>query len=186
MTLGDRVAVMHEGRFQQVAPPMEVYRRPANRFVGGFIGSPAMNFIRCLLQEEDGRLYLRSPFYEIEIGRDRLRKQADEIDLGVRPQDVEIVSEAEADLSGSIDVIEPLGNELLIHMAPIFTTVTSVSGRPTARALSAMSVDRHGERLDLRIVASTDTPIAEDQQVGLRLRRERLHLFDAESGERLN
>src|SRR5262249_32050265 len=61
MTLGDRVAVLRDGRLQQLAPPMEIYRRPANVFVAGFIGSPAMNFFRCTSRRGNGQLRLESP-----------------------------------------------------------------------------------------------------------------------------
>jgi multiple sugar transport system ATP-binding protein len=65
MTLGDRVAVLRDGRLQQLAPPMEIYRRPANVFVAGFIGSPTMNFVSGRLSSEGGRLHFQSPYFKV-------------------------------------------------------------------------------------------------------------------------
>ena len=69
MVLSDRIAVMRGGRLQQIGPPMEVYRRPANQFVAGFIGSPAMNFFEGEVLRQDGRL-------RCQLGRPRLRAAA--------------------------------------------------------------------------------------------------------------
>jgi multiple sugar transport system ATP-binding protein len=98
MTLGSRVAVMHEGILQQVAPPMELYRKPANRFVAGFVGSPAMNFLPG------------------DIMLDRLPTPAPNATLGVRPHDVTIVGPESGDLEARVDVVEPRGSELLIYL----------------------------------------------------------------------
>jgi multiple sugar transport system ATP-binding protein len=96
MTLGSRVAVMRDGFLQQVAPPMELYRRPANRFVAGFVGSPGMNFLPGST--------LPGP-----SGSDRTT-------LGIRPHDVTIVSRGAGDLDAWVDVVEPRGSELLVYL----------------------------------------------------------------------
>jgi multiple sugar transport system ATP-binding protein len=96
MTLGSRVAVMRDGLLQQVAPPMELYRHPANQFVAGFVGSPGMNFL-------PGDILRAGP------GDDR-------VTLGVRPHDVAIVAAGSGDLDGWVDVVEPRGSELLIYL----------------------------------------------------------------------
>jgi multiple sugar transport system ATP-binding protein len=98
MTLGSRVAVMRDGFFQQVAPPMELYRRPANRFVAGFVGSPAMNFLPG----------------EIMAGMSPTPRS--EMTLGVRPHDITIVGKGAGDLDAWVDVVEPRGSELLIYL----------------------------------------------------------------------
>jgi multiple sugar transport system ATP-binding protein len=98
MTLGARVAVMRDGRLQQVAPPMELYRRPANQFVAGFVGSPAMNF-------------LRGDVLPIAIQASR----AGAI-LGVRPHDISIVHPGTGDQDAWVDVVEPRGSELLVYL----------------------------------------------------------------------
>jgi multiple sugar transport system ATP-binding protein len=98
MTLGWRVAVMRDGFLQQVAPPMELYRRPANRFVAEFVGSPGMNFlpgdtVPGLAERRDGQ-----------------------VTLGVRPHDVTIVPPGSGDVDAWVDVVEPRGSELLIYL----------------------------------------------------------------------
>ena len=67
MVLSDRIAVMRGGKLQQIGPPMEVYRRPANLFVAGFIGSPAMNFLDGELARQDGRLRFRTGQRTIDL-----------------------------------------------------------------------------------------------------------------------
>ena len=97
MTLGSRVAVMRDGFLQQVAPPMELYRRPANRFVAGFVGSPAMNFL-------PGDLI------------PALQAPARDATLGVRPHDIGLVSAGGGDVDALVDVVEPRGSELLVYL----------------------------------------------------------------------
>jgi multiple sugar transport system ATP-binding protein len=96
MTLGSRVAVMRDGFLQQVAPPMELYRRPANRFVAGFVGSPGMNFLPA------------------EVMPAATRKSG--ATLGIRPHDVTIVPRGTGDLDAWVDVVEPRGSELLVYL----------------------------------------------------------------------
>jgi ABC-type sugar transport system ATPase subunit len=98
MTLGDRVVVMRDGVIQQVAPPMEVYDRPANRFVAGFIGSPAMNFLDSGLI--DPALLGGPPGASC---------------TGVRPEDVTI--SPGGPLEGRVEVVEVLGSEKIVHLA---------------------------------------------------------------------
>src|SRR5687768_3494806 len=72
MTMGDRVAVMRKGELQQVATPQELYDRPVNLFVGGFIGSPAMNMVEATLERRDGGLVASLGSQEIELGSETL------------------------------------------------------------------------------------------------------------------
>src|SRR5205085_2647709 len=79
MTLGDRVVVMKDGRVQQVGEPLELYNSPANRFVAGFIGSPAMNFIRVAVSQNNSAIWLTSSDFRIKLpvhAADRLRRSA--------------------------------------------------------------------------------------------------------------
>jgi multiple sugar transport system ATP-binding protein len=96
MTLGSRVAVMRDGFLQQVAPPMELYRRPANHFVAGFVGSPAMNFL---------------PAEEVPRG---LRSSG--ATLGIRPHDLTIVAEGAGDDNAWVELVESRGSENLIYL----------------------------------------------------------------------
>jgi ABC-type sugar transport system ATPase subunit len=98
MTLGSRVAVMRDGFLQQVAPPMELYRRPANRFVAGFVGSPGMNFLPASILKG-----------EAPGGGKGLT-------LGIRPHDLAIVTRGAGDIDAWVDVVEPRGSELLVYL----------------------------------------------------------------------
>lgn len=131
MTLGQRIAVLRAGSIEQVATPDELYRRPANMFVAGFIGSPGMNF---------------------------LEGYAGSATAGIRPHDVELVADGRADLSGRIEIVEPLGHAQVVH-------VTS----PQGRIIAVVSPDRRMQAGDA---------------VGIQVAEERLHRFD-DQGRRL-
>jgi multiple sugar transport system ATP-binding protein len=98
MTLGWRVAVMRDGYLQQVAPPMELYRRPANRFVAEFVGSPGMNFL--------------SGASVAGV----LPSQGTAVTLGVRPHDLALVPQGSGDFDAWVDVVESRGSELLVYL----------------------------------------------------------------------
>jgi multiple sugar transport system ATP-binding protein len=123
MTMGDRIAVMNNGILQQVGPPQQLYEHPVNKFVAGFIGSPAMNFLNVSQHSDDGRTVLRSENVELQVP-DRLRpavQQAHgELTAGFRPEHFEILNGgtpgAGATLHATIDVVEFLGNEELLHL----------------------------------------------------------------------
>jgi ABC-type sugar transport system ATPase subunit len=101
LTLGTRVAVMHEGRVEQVGPPLEVYRRPATMFVATFVGSPAMNLLPADL---------------LPGVRPAGRAGADRATLGVRPHDLAVVAAGAGDRDALVDVVEPRGSELLLYL----------------------------------------------------------------------
>jgi multiple sugar transport system ATP-binding protein len=123
MTMGDRISVMNNGLLQQVGPPQELYDRPVNKFVAGFIGSPAMNFIPATVEREGDRAVLRSGEMTMTIP-DRFREAVGattgrQITLGIRPEHFEIGAETgqnAATLRAKTDVVEFLGNEELLHM----------------------------------------------------------------------
>ncbi len=125
MTLADRVVVMNQGRIEQVGSPNELYHKPATRFVAGFIGSPAMNFIPCRLEESDDRLGVRItnelvlPIPPSRRERYRALKSNGQLLLGLRP---EHVTEARAHLEpdaapfeAEIEVTEPMGMETFVY-----------------------------------------------------------------------
>jgi multiple sugar transport system ATP-binding protein len=127
MTMGDRVAVMRKGELQQVAAPQELYDRPVNLFVGGFIGSPAMNLIDARLEQRDGDLVAVLGENEIVLGRET-RSARPGLDayagrtvvLGIRPEDLEDASlEPDAaeqqKLRGRVTLTEALGSEVMVH-----------------------------------------------------------------------
>lgn len=135
MTLGTRIAVMNEGRIQQLGTPQEVYDDPANRYVADFIGSPAMNFIPATLQSHDGdgltaRLRSNGDVLEFPVAAEaaqRLSKNGrDEVVLGIRP---EHVTPARADGPGTlacpVNVVEPTGPDTFIMSAIGETAITA-------------------------------------------------------------
>jgi multiple sugar transport system ATP-binding protein len=121
MTLGSRVAVMNAGLLQQVDTPQNLYDRPANKFVAGFIGSPSMNFLQVRVALGDGKVHLRGESFAFEVSSDRaepLKAYADKpITLGIRPENfhVDHNQEAHSFLEAKVGVLEPLGDELIIY-----------------------------------------------------------------------
>src|SRR5271156_5550466 len=101
MTLGDRVVVMKDGVVQQVGEPLELYNQPANKFVAGFIGSPAMNFAAVTVTEADGSLIAENSGFRIKLPDEtaqRLRRHiGHEIMLGIRPEDLTVADTADPD-----------------------------------------------------------------------------------------
>lgn len=121
--LADKVAVMHQGRIQQVGTPQEIYRNPANLFVAGFIGTPSMNFIRCKVLSDEGRLFLKNEWLifplpsERESWLVRRSEQSDGVILGVRPEHVLIgPPDAGYPMIAEIIVVEPHGHEAVLHL----------------------------------------------------------------------
>jgi multiple sugar transport system ATP-binding protein len=124
MTLGDRVVVMNDGFVQQVGDPLELYNEPANRFVAGFLGSPAMNFANLKVSADNGSLWAASDGIRIKVPApiaDRLGPYAGkDVTLGVRPEDIRIAGSGDPpDLSidAAVEVIERLGSEILLDVA---------------------------------------------------------------------
>jgi multiple sugar transport system ATP-binding protein len=124
MTLGDRVVVMRDGWVQQVGDPMELYNEPANRFVAGFIGSPAMNFANVRIAAENGGLWALGDGIRLKVPgplQERVGPHAGkEVTFGIRPEDLLVASEAdpaEQTLEATVEVIERLGSEILLDIA---------------------------------------------------------------------
>jgi sn-glycerol 3-phosphate transport system ATP-binding protein len=155
MTLGDRLVVMHEGHAAQVATPMEIFERPADTYVAGFIGSPAMNFLEGRLAESGAAVALQAgPVIRFADG---LRAGPDGLPLviGIRPE--HLLPDA-AGLPVALDLVEPLGSETVLH------------GRLAG-----------GEALSVRISG----PAAARDLVHIAIPAAALHVFDAASGRRL-
>ncbi len=124
MTMGDRIVVMKDGKVQQIDTPLNLYNHPANKFVAGFIGTPAMNFIEGTIIRNSGLLF-HSPHMQLPIPNTVTDKLASYIDrpiiLGIRPEDI---SEPRADLAEpskpilkcQVEVVEPMGNEQFVYL----------------------------------------------------------------------
>jgi multiple sugar transport system ATP-binding protein len=161
MTLGDRVAVLEEGMLRQVAPPMELYRRPANRFVAEFIGSPAMNFIEGTLEREDDVCRFSSPVVTLPVACDEVPENR--VVLGVRPQHM-VLGAPNGDgagvIHGSVVLVEPVGDEQIVHLS------TAGGARVVA-------------------VVPPDVRVTADESVTLRIEPAAVHLFSAKDGRRI-
>ncbi|WP_279482421.1 sn-glycerol-3-phosphate ABC transporter ATP-binding protein UgpC [Aureimonas sp. SK2] len=141
LTLADRIVVMKNGVIQQIGPPGDVYRRPVNRFVAGFIGSPAMNFVEGRV--ENGRFKAGSQALSLEgyeaSGTGPLSGEAS---LGLRPEHIrlgEAVGPGLASAEGRVEVVEPMGADTLLW--------TSLGGQPLAIRTDGESRHRVGETL---------------------------------------
>jgi len=124
MTLGDRVVVMKDGLVQQVGEPLELYNEPANRFVAGFIGSPAMNFLTVRLGGGEGALWAENDAVRLlvpsAIAARLGRHLGEEIALGIRPEDLHLATPADPPellVEAVVEVVEKLGSETLLDFA---------------------------------------------------------------------
>jgi len=127
MTMGDRVAVMRKGELQQVADPQTLYDYPVNLFVGGFIGSPAMNMVEATLERRNGGFAATVGDQSITVGPETLQRRpaleryaGREVVLGIRPEDLEDAAVSGAagpglQLSGTAELTEALGSEIMVH-----------------------------------------------------------------------
>jgi multiple sugar transport system ATP-binding protein len=126
MTMADRIFIMHKGALQQIGAPMEVYAKPSNRFVAGFIGSPAMNFVEATLVREAGSWFIDAGSLRVrapEAFNARLEPHAGRtVIFGVRPEDMAAHDPAAGAGGGNTvtaraDVVETLGSEIFVHLS---------------------------------------------------------------------
>ncbi|HZD04002.1 MAG TPA: ATP-binding cassette domain-containing protein, partial [Longimicrobiales bacterium] len=182
MTLGDRAAVLRDGRIEQVAPPTELYRKPATRFVAGFIGSPSMNMYRCAVDRRDG-LRLRGAGFHLDAGDAEPADLEGEVDLGIRPHDVTLVAEGDerdADARGRVDLVEPRGSDLLVRLR-LGEGAGTRSGVGTLRG-AANGNDEGGTMV---VILDPEVEVREGDRVAVHLARRHLHFFDPRDGRRL-
>ncbi len=120
MTMADKIVVMKGGIIQQIGSPLELYNKPANRFVAGFIGSPPMNFMNVAVKDEAGKLILEEGAFSIEVkGCEYLKDYVGKnVVFGIRPEDLKY-SDKEVKgttIPAKVTVIEPLGAEIHLYM----------------------------------------------------------------------
>ncbi len=124
MTLGHRIVVMKDGEIQQIDTPLNLYNLPANKFVAGFIGSPAMNFILSEVNASGGKVELVHKNFKLVVGGQFAKKlepyHGQQVWLGIRPEDLKLRSEdtpgEHTVIHGIVDVVEPLGAETEVHV----------------------------------------------------------------------
>jgi multiple sugar transport system ATP-binding protein len=125
MTMGDRIAVLNEGRMQQVDRPLELFNHPVNIFVAGFIGSPAMNFMAATVEQDDGSLFVKTDALRLRLPEVHARKVRDragrQVVFGIRPDDIYDRTLAPAVTDGAaarltVDVTEPMGSTVYVYL----------------------------------------------------------------------
>jgi ABC-type sugar transport system ATPase subunit len=158
MTLADKIVVMNKGRIEQTGKPLELYYKPANLFVAGFIGSPAMNFLSATVKK--GGVLALADGQELKVKLPASCKSGDAITLGCRPEHMTLGSNGALKLSGTVDIIERLGEAGFAHVR--LTTgqsiIAEVRGDPRTSSGNAASIgldanhlhifDARGQRLD--------------------------------------
>jgi multiple sugar transport system ATP-binding protein len=195
MTMGDRVAVMRKGRLQQADTPQSLYDEPVNLFVGGFIGSPAMNMLEATLERTNGGL-------AAVIGDQRLALDPElvsarpglaayegrEVIVGIRPEDFEdaaLASDSPADsrLSGHVELREALGSEILAHFTMDARQAVTEDVKELAADATAGDAELLLDRDRARVVASLGprSQVREDQTVEIAVDTRNLHFFDPEN-----
>jgi multiple sugar transport system ATP-binding protein len=169
MTLGQRIVVLNGGVIQQIDTPMRLYDWPANLFVAGFFGSPAMNFFRGVLAG-DGTLRLDEDGASLPIGDEghassEIRAYAGrEIVVGLRPEDLDPAPAADAPnaaavISARLEYVEPVGNEIFLNLR--------FGARDLVARVAPMALPEPGRDIRLRFAPA------------------KLHCFDAQSGARI-
>jgi multiple sugar transport system ATP-binding protein len=196
MTMGDRVAVMRKGELQQVAAPQELYDRPLNLFVGGFIGSPAMNMIEATLERADGGLAAVAGDQRIALGEETLSVRpalklfgGKPVILGIRPEDLEdaALEEAASDqhLQGTVELTEALGSEIMVHFRIDAKPAATDETRELAEDAGATELEDgvlagEGATLVGRFGARSRVKAGDQAKVAVDTRA--LHFFDPETG----
>lgn len=167
LSMADRVVVMNSGRIQQIGSPIELYEKPSNLFVAGFIGEPPMNFIECTLDREGGKFFLRSAFFGFELDKElgskilKESKNPQKLIMGVRPGDM-ILGKSESvhsySLQGQIFSIEPHGESsvVILNLEKDTQVYVEAPGLPDA---------------------------VEGEVAWVSFPKDKLHLFDGETGK---
>lgn len=171
MTMGTRIAVMRDGQLQQVDSPQNLYRSPANVFVAGFIGSPAMNFFEVKLMDHDGELMLNGGSFKLPIPahlQDPYRGYINKtVTLGLRPENIHDPAFLPQgitmqEIQAKVTVVEHMGSEVILYLT---------------------TLDDEGDRGEQEFVARVDprTELKVGDRVSMALDMEQFHLFDQES-----
>ncbi|MCY4400961.1 MAG: sn-glycerol-3-phosphate ABC transporter ATP-binding protein UgpC [Candidatus Poribacteria bacterium] len=120
MTMGDQIVVLNEGKIQQIADPGTLYHKPANQFVGGFIGTPPMNFIQTHIVQNDGTSELRFDNFTVDLNpnlKSALTElSGDSVTLGIRPEDIHVGENGNNQIITQVELVEPLGNHALLYL----------------------------------------------------------------------
>jgi len=156
MTLANKIVVLNAGRVEQIGAPLDLYNKPQNTFVAGFIGSPRMNLLEAEIAEGEGEggLALSAGGQRIAIPAIDGLKVDDKITFGARPEHIAIVGDREGDIEAKVDLTEQLGGETYVYC--------------TVDGLPQLTVHQVGQ-----------LPVHRGETVHLRFNRDEMHVFDA-------
>ncbi|MEM8958964.1 MAG: ABC transporter ATP-binding protein, partial [Pseudomonadota bacterium] len=155
MTLADKIVVLRDGRVAQIGTPLELYNRPQNVFVAGFIGSPRMNLIETVAEQDGAETVLRAGAARIGISPVTGLAPGSQVTFGIRPEHIAMSEESASDLTATVAFAEQLGGETYLYV--------------DAEGLPQLTLHQPGQ-----------VPVRPGQSVGLRFDRAEMHLFDAE------
>jgi multiple sugar transport system ATP-binding protein len=199
MTMGDRVAVMRKGELQQVATPQDLYDRPVNLFVGGFIGSPAMNMLEATLVKSNGGLAVSAGGQRLSVDQELISAQpalksyeGKKVVLGIRPEDLEdarIAKDVPADrrVRGKVELIEALGSEVMAHFTIDAPPALTEDVRELAQDVGderAVKEADEGSKQHTTMVGRFDprAEVKEGEIAEVAVDTRGLHFFDPETG----
>ncbi|MEO8290032.1 MAG: TOBE domain-containing protein, partial [Gaiellaceae bacterium] len=198
MTMGDRVAVMRKGQLQQVAPPQELYDHPLNIFVGGFIGSPAMNMVEATLARSNGDVVAEAGGQRLVVASETLaarpalkRYEGKTIVLGIRPEDLQdasLASDAPPDrrIRGKVELTEALGSEVMVHFSVDAPPAITDEVRELAEDVGddrKASADREpGGQTAMVGRFGSRSKVKEGETIEVVVDTRALHFFDPETG----
>lgn len=196
--MGDRVAVMRKGEIQQVDEPQTLYDRPVNLFVGGFIGSPAMNMLDATIESSNGGLAAKVGDQAIALGAETLSQrpalkgfEGKRVILGIRPEDLEDAaletdSPPDRTLTGRLELREALGSEIMAHFAIKGAHAETDETRELAKDAGAPGEELHlGVSEDEAVVVGrfgARSRIKQGDAVTAVVDTRALHFFDPETG----
>jgi multiple sugar transport system ATP-binding protein len=197
--MGDRVAVMRKGELQQVAPPQELYERPVNLFVGGFIGSPAMNMVESTIERNDSSYAAKVGNQTLTLGDEAVKARpalekyvGKRVVLGIRPESLED-ARLEPDIpedqhiKGVVVLREPLGSEIVAHFEVDAPPALTEDVRELARDVGQEStVQASGDEDGKTVMVGRFGPrsrVKNGDRVDVAVDTNAIHLFDIETGE---
>jgi len=198
MTMGDRVAVMNRGVLQQVDAPQDMYDRPANLFVAGFIGSPAMNMVDAVVRRSErggavefAGISLRVPEETFQQRPALAARDGSKVVLGIRPEDIEDPQFINDRLDGSdirvvVDIREAMGSEVYVHFgvdAPPVITDDTIDLAADAELLPEVD---DGAQTSFVARLNPRTSAQRGQPITLQVDTRRLHFFDRDTGEAIS